>query len=47
MNMNKQIKALNKKLATIAGDASKIETQLQAEWNKVFEDIMLKNRGIK
>lgn len=37
--MNKQIKALNKKLATIAGDASKIETQLQAEWNKVFEDM--------
>ena len=37
--MNKQIKALNKKLATIAEDASEIETQLQAEWNEVFEDM--------
>ena len=37
--MNKQIKALNQKLASIAGDASEIETQLQAEWNKVFADM--------
>ena len=37
--MNKQIKALNEKLATIEEDASEIEAQLQAEWNEVFEDM--------
>ena len=35
--MNRTIKALNKKLAAIAGDASAIETKLQTAYNKVFD----------
>lgn len=36
--MNEKIKALNEKLATLHGSEEEIETQLQAEWNKVFDD---------
>lgn len=37
--MNSKIKALNKKLSEVAGNAADIETQLQVEWNKVFDDM--------
>lgn len=36
--MNKTIKALNKKLSKSIGDISEIKSQLQVEWNKVFDD---------